>query len=378
MDSKTRQRMNAIKSPNGIKVAPTSPVWAGPEDSGPQGGVTQSLLSRFLMDRERFRLYVVNGMKAKEGFSHRLFYGNAFHLCEEAEANGNDWHEALGYYASKVCREYPLATTQVIEWRDVCATQFPLYVQYWEEQNKRNRNASKVTTLLSEQVFNVPYPLPSGRTVMLRGKWDSVCLIDGGIFIKEMKTKGTIDERKIQRQLVFDLQAMFYMVALAAYQRSSAYADSVTKMIDSYEIEGVEYDVIRRPLSGGKGTIRPHKPTKKNPSGESSEEFYKRLADIIREDPEYYFMRWTVPVTNEDIAQFRRQFLDPILEQLCNWWDWTTKHEIQYKYAVHGIHYRMPYGCKSLDLSQEDAIDEFLNSGSTMGLTTVETLFPEL
>jgi len=75
--------------------------------------------------------------------------------------------------------------------------------------------------------------------------------------------------------------------------------------------------VCRRPLSGGKGTIKQHQPTKSNPAGETSEEFYERLAGVIREDQPYYFMRWTVDVTKNDVARFEMECLQPILQELC-------------------------------------------------------------
>ena len=68
--------------------------------------------------------------------------------------------------------------------------------------------------MLQEQVCDVPYNLPSGRVVRLRGKFDSVDLIDGGIYLQENKTKGDIDKIQVERQLSFDLQTLMYSVAL--------------------------------------------------------------------------------------------------------------------------------------------------------------------
>ena len=51
--------------------------------------------------------------------------------------------------------------------------------------------------------------------VYLRGKWDGVYhSIEDGIWIDESKTKGEIDRVKIERRLKYDIQTMFYLVAL--------------------------------------------------------------------------------------------------------------------------------------------------------------------
>src|SRR5437868_9833284 len=315
-----------LKKTNAKK--PTQPIWKGPEVDG----VTFSLLSRFLCCRERFRLLVVEGLQPADAFNHRIHYGQMWHICEEALAG---WQAppshastaiiaegaidvALLHYCRELCRQYQTQQQQVEHWYNVCRVQFPLYIDYW---SKHSDVASR-QPLLQEKVFNVPYQLPSGRTVRLRGKLDSVDLIgkgkSTGVYLQENKTKGDIREAQLKRQLRFDLQTMLYVVAL---QESIDNATADNHLFpDHGPCKGVRYNVIRRPLSGGKGSIVRHKPTKNCPNGESKEAFYGRLRDIIAAEPESYFMRWKVEVTPQDIKEFRRKCLDPILEQLCDWW----------------------------------------------------------
>jgi hypothetical protein len=159
----------------GVKARPrrTGPVWAGPESPEANGGITYSLLCRFLSCRERYRLLVVEGLKTDEGFNHRLEYGNMWHLCEDAFAAGEDWRQALEVYARDLMRKYPLAQEDILKWYNVCRMQFPVYIDYW----RQHREATKQISLLQEEVFSVPYHLPSGRVVYLRGKWDGVYLL---------------------------------------------------------------------------------------------------------------------------------------------------------------------------------------------------------
>lgn len=384
-----------------------TPLWKGPDHDG----VTFTLLSRFLTCRERFRLLVVEGLKPEETFNHRLFYGSAWHLCEEVLARGNDptrgnkadraaplWEPALKTYAQDLCRRYPMQKEQVEHWWNVCRVQFPVYVDYWH----KNTDVVQRTPLLQEYPFKVPYALPSGRTVLLRGKFDSVDIIGKGkaaaIYLQENKTKGDVDPNQLKRQLTFDLQTMLYLVALEVYRQGCR--DSFWPGVDSKlgkvnyrtateSIAGVRYNVIRRPLSGGKYSIVRHKPNKTNLYGESHEEYYARLQGLIREDPGHFFMRWRVEVQPEDIVKFRRRCLDPLLEHLCNWWDWISASpnsdpweltSERMNTGLHtGLHWQHPFGVRNiLDEGGSTDLDEYLSSGSVVGLTRTNNLFPEL
>ncbi|MHC4278494.1 MAG: PD-(D/E)XK nuclease family protein, partial [Planctomycetota bacterium] len=234
---------------------PKGPVWKGPEEDR----ITQSLLSRFLVCRERFRLLVVEGLKPADEFNHRIEYGSMWHVCEQYSTSR--WWEKLADYAYRLCKRYRGQQEQIQHWYNVCKAQFPIYVDYWAKHNTiKNR-----TSLLQEEAFCVPYKLPSGRVIKLRGRWDSVDLIgkgrNAGIDLWENKTLGDIKEELLRRQLEsgFDLQTMFYLVALTEAWPLNLWTQLKDK---SYKLRGVVYNVVRRPLAGGKHSIRQHKPTK--------------------------------------------------------------------------------------------------------------------
>lgn len=363
----------------GVKSKPkrVGPVWKGPCSNDPQGGVTQSLLSRFLCCRERFRIYAIEGLRTADTFNVRLEYGNMWHICEEHFANSGNpvvknpvatapWLQALNKYAEELCNRYRMQKDQVVHWYNVCKVQFPLYVAYWS----KHEDVKQRTPLLQEETFCVPYRLKgSGLTVYLRGKWDSVDLIGkgktAGVYLQENKTKGDIKERQLQQQLTFDLQTMFYLTAL----------DECNKFKN---IRGVRYNVVRRPLAGGKHSIVQHKPTKSNPGGESSEEFYGRLGALIKENADHFFMRWKVDIAGSEVIDFQRNFLEPILEQLCEWYDYMSLGNFDVA-RLRGVHWRMPYGVwnPALEGAVGD-LDEYLASGSEVGLERVDNLFREL
>ena len=350
-------------------------MWKGPE----QDGITFSLLSRYLVCKERFRLLVVEGLRPKPEFNHRIEYGQMWHVCEETYAGRQGLtsvRDALKRYAQGLCKQYPLQQEQIQHWYNVCLVAFPIYVAHWA----KHPDVKQRTPLLQEQVFDVPYTLPSGRVVRLRGKWDGVDLVgpkrDQGIYNQENKTKGDINEQQMQRQLQFDLQTMLYLVALVLHTYEHG---PLSKAADGVPIRGVRYNVGRRPLSGGKGSIRRHQATKTK-AEETPEHFYSRLGDIIKEDPSHFFMRWEVEVTSQDIERFKREFLSPILEGLCDWWEKMQINKDPFdRYSRAGWHYRTPYGFYNvLAEGGSTELDEYLATGSTVGLEHTDKLFREL
>ena len=370
----------------------TTPLWQGPSGKGPQGGVTQGLIARWLQCPERARLYLMEGWRPVEQFSHRMEYGNYWHKCEEALASGFALPGiALTDYAKLLCRKYPLQQEQIIHWMNVCRVQFPCYVQYWA----KHPDVENRIPLLAEQTFDVPYPLPSGRVSRLRGKWDSVDLVGKGktaaIWLQENKTKGDIDEPQLKRQLSsgFQLQTMLYLVALANFEVPRG--GSVMSQLRRNDTAGVRYNIVRRPLSGGRHSI-------KQKQGQTAEEFYTELGERIAREPEFFFMRWNVGISAADIARFRRECLDPVLESMYDdweWWSWMEPRQSrrgnehmnlyndfarhrQFPKHVHR-HFRMPYiGYSNLLDGGEDGLDHLLNEGSKVGLEQVNNLFPEL
>ncbi len=416
------------------------PVWQGPQSDGPQGGITQGLLQRYLTCKERFRLLVIEGWKDAGRFSHRLEYGNMWHLCEEVhlEQRGEFtacWEDELERHARKLLQDFPYQRGEVEKWWAVCRIQFPIYLEHWQ----RHHDAVERKPLLREEVFHVPHRLPSGRAVWLRGKWDGIDLVNGGIVLREHKTKGDIDEGQIKRQLRGDLQTMFYLKALQVWQSQDDYGKPIRtpKLVDS-PITGILYNVVRRPLSGGKGSIVQRQATKGAKCGkckgigqapvmgrgrvvighltcpkcggagrcgakpaETTDEYLARLAKVINDKSEDFFMRWDVGVNSADIARFSHETLVPVLENLCDDWEWWSwcKGENRNPYdwpertaifvsgrvgALKGPahfprHFRMPFGVRSplLDGGGSD-LDELLESGSTTGLRQTDDLFPEL
>lgn len=365
------------------------PVWKGPIVDG----VTFSMLAKFMGCRERFRCTVIDGIRPVQVFNARIEYGQMWHVCEEefARTKGTDdnWIRALLNYTKGLVQEYRDKQEQIQDLYRMCLLQFPIYKTFWKHQP----DVKDRLPLFQEKVFDVPYTLPSGATIRLRGKWDSVDVIGKGksaaVYLQENKTKSDIKPEQIKRQLSFDMQTMIYLVAMS----EAAKLDSDWP---ACPIGGVRYNVVRRPCSGGKGSIRQHAPTKSNPQGESADDFYGRLTEIIRtaSGPDwgvgpkenFFFARWKVDIGQRDIELFRNQCLDPILEQLITWYDWVASDEGRkdpFAWSTFTndppVHWRHPFGLYNvLDEGGSSDFDEYLLTGSEVGMTRVTSLFGEL
>lgn len=362
------------------KPKPIEPLWLGPSDESDRGGVTQSLLQKFIACRERFRIQYILGLQVLDQFKVSIEYGNMWHACEEATANNLPWTKALFDYTRKLQRQYPLQQEQVVHWKNVCMVQFPLYLEYWEH----HPDVVDRKPIAQEYKFDVWHTLPSGRRVRLRGKFDAVDVIveqkKAAVFIQENKTKSEVDQMELTAQLNSDLQNTVYTTALQE-----------TDLLGKLPFGGVRYNVIRRPLSGGKGSIRKHKEkvykTKVVPA-ETDEQFYARLRDEViipanasLDNNEHYFHRWKIRMGLNDVKRSQQRILNPILEQLCVWYDWmkTVDFDPWQGDTTNNIHWQHPHGVYNVtNEGGRSDVEAFLETGSTTGLSRASTMFPEL
>lgn len=353
---------------------PNNPLWLGPESNHPiLGGISYSNLCRWIVCRKRARIAFINGLMPVQSFNSYIDYGSMWHAAEEALAGGKNWRGAIADFARGLAMKYPTDRQQIEHWTNVCMAQFPHYIGFFKQPKKGPQQVS----VFEERVFSVPLTLPSGRVVYLRGKWDRVFLLKEGkkktVWLQENKTKSAPDEQEIRRQLKFDLQTMIYLVALREVKEN----DTNFSDLEGMPIDGILYNVVRRPLSGGKGSIVRHKGTK-NKAEESYEEFYQRLGGVFAEDPASFFMRWDVGITDEDVEVFLNDCLYPMLENVCWWHDTITSREGKL-WVPPPVEWRHPFGVyNSIDERGASEYDAYLETGNMAGLSIAKTLYPEL
>lgn len=366
------------------------PVWEGPQSSSTQGGITQSMLNGYLFDMERFRIKTVLGYREEPYFSHHKEYGNFWHILEEHHAKGCSFEECekhLSAYVKELCRKYPTDQYTIVKWYYVAVHQFPCYVSHWS----KHKDTKVRKPYLEEQTFQVEYMLPSERIVYLRGKFDSVGVYPKKyVELQENKSKGEVNAEQIQRTLNFDLQTMFYMIALKTYMATDRDGATLVNLPTR-----VRYNVVVRPLSGGKHSIQQRKGRGAAKVGaETDAEFYKRLQEEIESDPSFFFHRWLCDISEHDITRFKVLCLNPVLENLCDdfeWWAYcctdpstslfnTTERSKLFPYHTRR-HYVVPFGMYNpIAEGRGTPYDEYIltDGKSTKGLIKEPNLFPEL
>jgi len=115
--------------------------------------------------------------------------------------------------------------------------------------------------------------------ILWRGKIDGEHTVkkDKSLWVLETKTKSRINDETIQKGLSMDFQGRLYC--------------KVKEVESSKNVSGFIYNVIRVP------GIKPHKQ-------ETIQQFSQRLQDDTDVRPEYYFMRWEVPLSVDDKRSF--------------------------------------------------------------------------
>lgn len=386
------------------------PVWDLDRD-----GITYSMLSKFLICPERFRLASVEGW-TDASLNVPIEFGNVFHLClekyeEEGSISTSSIRDVLRDYLKTRRKGPKFSPEQAVDLEYVLGSVeavFPAYVAYWNENptfiikeeidvsassGKVNRRKIKETRIFDrdliyleqEAKFEVPHVLPSGRVVKLRGRRDGVFLhpTDNTVWLLENKTKGNIDEEGLQATLHKDAQTMLYSYTISQATFASKDKKGKTIAFDKVCPSGVIYNVIRRP------GLRPKK-------GESLPQYVQRIHDDIKERPRHYFMRWKVDLTEADLKFWVERTLNPVLERIVTWWEsikhnpfdpWTTPapnapwegNAENEDLVPNPHHYERPFGI--YDSSQFSARGDFfepLARNNYFGYYQRSVPFPEL
>ncbi len=270
-----------------------------------QDGVTYSFLNEFVLCREQARLSYVEGY-TRDGIVEALDYGTLFHKGMEVIACGKSVKEATAAIHKEgegIIRDRKLKPGEAAVIRTLSTKArivFPWYHEYWRKKKGHEFRAKMVAR---EENFQIVHKLPlphhgvgdnPHREVLIRGRFDGVFRLNGKLWLMENKTKSMIDEEGLQASLSQDMQTMLYSYAI--------------KLKFGEAPVGVLYNVIRRPQLRLK-------------QNETYDEFYSRIEDDVRTDPDKYFMRWEVTFAKNDIEDWVKRSLNPILTQVCLWWD---------------------------------------------------------
>ena len=317
-------------------------------------GITQSLLTDWLLCRERFRIKAFLGLIEDQGFDAKIEFGSMCHAgMEQIAKNGfhiNRTANAIRDYSQRLMKRWPSDLDDIKFWMYAAIAVVRLHYKYWQTQD------SRFNWVDVEMKFRHDYTLPSGRTLPLRGMMDGVVERKDGLWLLEHKCRGMIDETAIQDTMTKNFQITFYSQILR-------------ELFPDKKVAGVIYDVIRRPY----GTIRQTK-------SESREQYGQRGIQRIEADPQDHFYRWEVQLTEEDLDEARNTIFHPILEQFMDWYEWVSVDWGTSPFREgNTIHYMRPFGMfDAHDWGNRGSYFDLMTTGQTVALTPVKTLFPEL
>jgi hypothetical protein len=283
-----------------------SPNWVW------EDGISFSLLSRFVVCRDRFHKYAVQGMREQGKQQNALNFGTYFHKLLEISAK--DQRASADTVIAKVTRsKSSIAKIKTID-RLIGNMVFQEYSKHYADV--------KYNYFDTETKFDVRYFVHGVGDVRLVGKIDQLIRKQQNAFyVKENKTKENINETLIEATIPENLQTMMYVICAGIHFKKP--------------ITGIVYDVIR------KSKIR-----QKN--DESDVEFVERLREDIHKRPGYYFYRWDYPLNTRAIENFRLTTFDPLLREFYLWWKSIESNPLNpwldEKGQPNSRHYRRPFG----------------------------------
>lgn len=343
--AKARKAYKPLPPPKKAKTKMVEPLWDLYRD-----GISYSLLSKFLICRERFRLGAVEGW-TESGIHAGLEFGNAFHLCLEKDEAP---FKVTSQYQKSKQENSSLLPHQLKEFEQLmCAVEATVkgYKKHWKTEDRN------FTSVAREKVFEIPYSVPfhGGQrsvTLKLRGKIDEVLRYKKSkrLWVFETKTKSDIDSDGLHRTLAQDLQTMLYCTAAHHLYKESP--------------EGVLYNVIRRPgLRLGKT--------------ESLVNYRNRIEADVQKRAEWYFHRWEVKLDPDDLEKWQIRSLNPLLRQIIQWWESIKNNPFDPWDSEY--HFQRPFGVyDGLASGRRGDFFNLLTSGSYKGLEAKSTVFPEL
>lgn len=312
------------------------------KDYDPSKGVTFGLLAKWLECKTK-AAHQIAGWSGT-GFSEPLIYGDLMHNClQELQVHAQQGaeitkglvvqhvDEAMQRIQETMGGFWTAEEQQTVEIIKVKAIPVLfVYFEYWSGQHKN------IEWEELEGKFDVPF-----GSVRLLGKRDGVMTMprkrskSRTRWLFETKTRGGAFDENLLTTLGRDLQTNIYLLSLWLEKRIP---------------DGILYNEIRRPQLRLK-------------QSETVSEFELRIEEEARNEPEKYFRRIEVAISQEDLKQFRDQFA-LMVEEFATW---ARNGRPSYTYGMPCLG---KYGaCQFLKLCHE---------GSAFGLRRRTSMFEEL
>lgn len=325
-------------------------------------GVSQSLLQKFTVCRDRYHKHACLGLKSTDR-KEAMEYGTIFHKLIEEGARMGDKYSRLKLVT--IMNEYIKAYHPSTESMLLAKIALMQYHKYKEWEN----NKPKYRYIAQEPVFKEPIILPATNfnpcpeiqinipktEIFIRGRIDEVIDINGDLWLQENKTKSRIDLSLIQDTVPENIQVMFYAVAASIkYKRP---------------VKGIIYNVIR-------------KPGQKQRQKESDNDFIERIGKEIESNPGYYFYRLAYAFPKGAVDKWKREELIPLLYQVYIWWRSIEKNPnnpwVDEEGNINPFHGRKSFGIYDPMVTGKGEFFDLIIYGRKTNLVEDFEMFPEL
>jgi hypothetical protein len=284
-------------------------LWKGPYIDG----VTQSMIGKFVQCPYRFYLYAILGLAEDKPLNENLIWGDCYHKGLETLIKTKNLQQAMADTLLYRQDKYPQApsTYDVSLTRMLLRFSLNTYGGEWE----------------TEVTFRHSYKLPSGRTIVIRGKKDAIKYQDEERtkILGEHKCKGFVDPVKTAREISQDRQVNLYCYL--------------------HDIEWVNYDLILIPESV---KYKPARNFNETPQGYMERLFTGPCGNYgmfpINTNASQWVHHATYFLPREDQERYWSETLIPDMERMCEWWEYVTQPNFDHtdpKFFNH-IFYKVP------------------------------------
>lgn len=304
-------------------------------------GMSFSSLSRFLVCRERYRLYR-EGYRDEEDFNQPQVFGEFFHIFEEYPNNVEAWQE-VSRHALELSEKYPTEINQITRNAKLAERHHLVYRQHYAKPKVGYQGSSyhNQGDIIGREIKYRYTIATDNGPCSITGYIDTVRMTkDGIVWCQETKTRGHINT-DTPETLHLHLQPMMYYTALMLDPQVREFLADVSRQIipknrGKYQLGGIVYNYIVRPYS--------HRNSPKKRKNETQEQLDNRFFDWLRENPDKesdHFMRYTVSIYGNQIEQFVNKVLRPQLNLFMQWYNADKETDDPWNNPYHSM---TPFG----------------------------------